>query len=167
MKTRPNFIDYIRRFGVLAGIILSGVPARANPISMPEKSVTLEISFTIAIAILLEVICIWLILRCSRRPRFFILWLIGMHLLTYPSFLGLLWLLQDMRPAFAVVSGEGLVVLIEGGLIYLICRFAAPVKSELTAPSIAKCWLASFIGNVCSAAAFPLLLATYEYVVSS
>ena len=31
--------------------------------------------------------------------------LIGMHLLTYPAFLSLLWLLQDMRPAFAVASG--------------------------------------------------------------
>jgi hypothetical protein len=150
----------------LAGIILLVIPARANPISLPEKSITLEISFIIAFAILLEVVCIWLILRRSRRPRFFILWLIGMHLLTYPSFLGLLWLLQNMRPAFAVASGEGLVVLIEGGLIYLICRFAAPAKSEFTAPSIVKCWLASFIGNVCSAAAFPLLLATYEYIVS-
>jgi hypothetical protein len=167
MKLHPTFSDYVLRLGVLAGIILLGISANANPISMPEKSVTSEISFTIAIAILLEVICIWLILRRSRKPRFFILWLIGMHLLTYPSFLGLLWLLQDMRPAFAVASGEGLVVLIEGGLIYLICRFAAPTKSELTAPSIAKCWLASFIGNICSAAAFPLLLATYEHIVSS
>jgi hypothetical protein len=162
MKTHPNFIDYVRRFGVLAGIVLLVVPARANPISLPEESVTPEISFIITFAILLEVICIWVILRRSRRPRFFILWLIGLHLLTYPSFLGLLWLLQDMRPAFAVASGEGLVVLIEGGLIYLICRFAVPAKSELTAPSIAKCWLASFIGNVCSAAAFPILLAIYE-----
>jgi hypothetical protein len=163
MKTHPNFIDYIRQFGVLAGIILLVVPARANPIELPEKSITPEISFIIAFAILLEVICIWLILRRSRRPRFFILWLIGLHLLTYPSFLGLLWLLQDMRPAFAVVSGEGLVVLIEGGLIYLICRFAAPAKPELAAPSIAKCWVASFIGNVCSAAAFPILLAIYDH----
>ena len=163
MKTHPNFIDYVRRFGVLAGIILLAVPAKANPIPLPEKSVTPEISFVITFAILLEVICIWLILRRSRRPRFFILWLIGLHLFTYPSFLGLLWLFQDMRPAFAVVSGEGLVVLIEGCLIYLICRFAAPVKPELIRPSIAKCWLASLIGNACSAAAFPILLAIYDH----
>jgi len=72
-----------------------------------------------------------------------------------------------MRPAFAAASGEGLVVFVEGILIYLICRFAPPAKSELTAPSIAKCWLASFIGNICSVAAFPLLLASYEYIFSS
>ena len=69
-------MDYIRRFGVLAGIILSVVPARADPIELPEKSITPEISFIIAFAILLEVICIWLILRRFRRPHFFILWLI-------------------------------------------------------------------------------------------
>jgi hypothetical protein len=147
----------------MASMILLAISARANPISLPEKPVTAEISVTIAFAILLEVICIWLILRRSRTPRFFVIWLIGLHILTYPSFLGLLWLLQDMRPAFAVASGEGLVVLIEGGLIYLICRFAAPAKPELMAPSIAKCWLASFIGNVCSAAAFPVLLAIYDH----
>jgi len=162
MKTHPSFIDYVRRFGVLAGIILLAAPAKANPISLPEKSITPEIPFVITFAILLEVICIWLILRHSQRPRFFILWLIGLHLLTYPSFLGLLWLFQDMRPVFAVASGEGSVVLTEGCLIYLICRFAAPVKPELITPSIAKCWLASLIGNVCSAAAFPILLAIYD-----
>jgi hypothetical protein len=167
MKKHFKFIDYVRQFGVLAGMIFLAITARANPISLPDKPVTAEISFTIAFAILLEVICVWLILRRSRRPRIFIIWLIGMHLLTYPSFLGVLWLLQDMRPAFAAASGEGLVVLVEGILIYLICRFAPPAKSELTAPSIAKCWLASFIGNICSVAAFPLLLASYEYIFSS
>lgn len=167
MKSHSKFIHCVRWFGVVAAVVFLATSASANPISLPEKPMTAEISFTIAFAILLEVICIWLILRRFRRPRFFILWLIGMHLLTYPSFLGVLWLLQDMRPAFAAASGEGLVVLVEGILIYLICRFAPPAKSELTAPSIAKCWLASFIGNICSVAAFPLLLATYEYIVSS
>jgi len=163
MKTHPNFIDCVRRLGVMAGIILLAVPARANPISMPEKSITPEISFVITFAILLEVICIGWILRHSRRPRFFILWLIGLHLVTYPSFLGLLWLFQDLRPAFAVAGGEGWVVLIEGCLIYLICRFAGPVKPGLATPSIIKCWLASLIGNIGSAAAFPILLAIYNH----
>ena len=158
MKTHPSLINYLTRLGILAGLILSVVPARANPISLPRKSITPEISLLLTVAILLEVICISIILRRSKTPRFFVLWLIGMHLFTYPSFLGLLWLLQDMRPAFAVGIGEGLVVLIEGGLIYLICRFLAPAKPERTTPSIAKCWLASCIGNVCSAAAFPILM---------
>ena len=162
MKTHPNLIDLVLQFGILAGIIVLAVPAVADPISLPEKPVTPEISVAIAIAILLEVICIWLILRHARRPRLFILWLIGMHLFTYPSFLGVLWLLQDIRPAYAAASGEGLVVLVEGGIIYLLCRFVLPVKPELAAPSIGKCWLASLVGNICSAAAFPILLALYD-----
>jgi len=161
MKTRFTFIDYVRWLGVVAVMVLLTIPARANPIPMPEKSLTPEISFTIAFAILLEVICIWLVLRRSRRPRFFILWLIGMHLITYPAFLGLLWLFQDMRPAYALASGEGLIVLVEGVLIYLICRFAGSARSSFTAPSMGKCWLASLIGNVCSVVAFPILLAIF------
>jgi len=164
MKTRANFADYVRQTGILAATILSASSVRANPIELPQKPLTLEISCTIAAAILLEVICICLILRRSGRPRFFILWLAGMHLFTYPSFLGLLWMLQDMRPAFAAAIGEGVVVLIEGVLIYLICRFMAPIKAELRPPSIAKCWLASFIGNVCSAVAFPIFLVIYEHL---
>ncbi|MGA3266902.1 MAG: hypothetical protein ABSE16_08770 [Verrucomicrobiota bacterium] len=166
MKTHPNLVDSVLRFGISTGVLLLGVTAKANPISLPEKPVTTEISVTIAIAILLEVICVWLILRHSRRPRLFILWLIGMHLLTYPSFLGLLWFLQDMRPAFAVAGGEGLVVVVEGALIYLLCRFVLPVKPELAAPSIGKCWLASLAGNICSAVAFPILLALYDRFIS-
>lgn len=144
-------------------MVFLATPAKANPISMPEKNVTPEISFAIAIAILLEVICVSLILRRNRRPRFFILWLIGMHLLTYPGFLGLLWLLQDMRPASAVAGGEGLVVLVEGILIYLICRFRIASRPEVAAPSIGKCLLASFIGNACSVVAFPILVAIYDH----
>ena len=156
---RSHLIDHVRRFGILAWLILPVVSAKANPIALPEKPITPEVSLLIIVAILLEVICICLILRRSKTPRFFVLWLIGMHLFTYPSFLGLLWLLQDMRPAFAVGIGEGLVVFIEGALIYLICRFVAAAKPGLTTPSIAKCWLASCVGNVCSAAALPILLA--------
>src|SRR5665213_281910 len=140
MITQRTFIDHVRRFGVWAGIIVMAAAANANPISMPQKPITLKISFLITIAILLEVICICVILRRSKTPRLFFLWLIGLHLFTYPSFLGLLGLLQDMRPACAVADGEGLVVLTEGGLIYLICRFVAPAKPGLPAPSIARCW---------------------------
>jgi len=163
MKTHFKCIQNVRWFGIMAAMILLAIPVRANPISMPEKNVTPEISFAIAFAILLEVICVWLILRRARKPRFFIVWLIGMHLLTYPAFVGLLWLLQDMRPASAVASGEGLVVLVEGILIYLICRFMVSSRSDLAAPSLAKCWLASLVGNACSVVAFPILLAIYDH----
>lgn len=161
MKAHSTFIGG-RWFGILAAVMLSSLRARANPIELPEKSITPEISFIIGFAILLEVISIWWILRRSRRPRFFILWLAGMHLLTYPAFLGLLWMLDDIRPASAVAFGEGLVVVVEGSLIYLICQFVPSAKPELAAPSVAKCWLASLIGNVLSAIAFPILLAMYE-----
>lgn len=151
-----------RCFSILAAVILSSIRARANPIEFPEKSITPKISFVIGFAILLELICICWILRRSRRPRFFILWLVGLHLITYPAFLGLLWELVEIRPAFAVALGEGVAVVIEGSLIYLICRFVPSIKPKPPAPSIAKCWLASLIGNACSAAAFPLLLAIFE-----
>ena len=162
MKTAFNLTKYIWQLVILAAVIFPVVTAQANPIELPEKSIKPEISFLIGFAILLEVICVWFILRRSLRPRFFILWLIGMHLITYPAFLGLIWLLQSMRPAFAVAIGEGLVVVVEGLIIYGICWLLAPANSTLSRPTIAKCWLASFVGNVCSAVAFPVLVALFE-----
>lgn len=163
MKSPSKFTDG-HRIAILAAMMLSCVSGYANPISLPEKSITPEISFVIGFAILLEVMCIGWILRRSRRPRFFILWLVGMHAITYPAFLGLLWMLDDFRPAFAVAFGEGLVVVIEGALIYLICCFVRSPKPELAEPSVIKCWLASLIGNVLSVIAFPILLAMYARI---
>ena len=152
----------IFRRGLTAVVCLTTFSLRANPIELPERPVTPEIIFLLTCAILLEVICVWLLLRHSRRPRFFVLWLIGMNLITYPAFVGLLRLLDYMRPALAVLTGEALVVVVEGAVIYLICRFVRPAKSELPAPSAVRCWMASLIGNACSAAAFPLLLWIYD-----
>jgi 1,4-dihydroxy-2-naphthoate octaprenyltransferase len=163
MKTQ----SYIRRLGFLATIFLPVVSASADPIELPEKPLTPEITFLISFAILLEVVCILLMLWRSQKPRFFILWLIGMHLLTYPAFLGFLWLTQNMRPAFAAGIGEGLVVVFEGILIYLICRFIPSAKPDLATPSIIKCLLASLIGNVLSASAFPVLMAIYDRFAST
>jgi len=167
MKTAFNLTKYIWQLVILAAVIFPVVTAQANPIELPEKSIKPEISFLIGFAILLEVICVWFILRRSLRPRFFILWLIGMHLITYPAFLGLLWLLQSMRPAFAVAIGEGLVVVVEGLTIYGICWLMAPANSPLPRPTIARCWLASFVGNVCSAVAFPILLTMFKMIERS
>lgn len=158
---------YTRPFWFLAALFLSVVSANADPIELPEKPVTPEITFLIVCAILLEVVCIWLVLWCSQKPRFFVLWLIGMHLLTYPAFLGVLWLSQNMRPAFAVGVGEGLVVLVEGTLIYLICHFIPPAKSSLTTPSVIKCLFASLLGNMFSAGVFPALIMIYDHFASS
>ena len=163
MKTQP----VIRRLGFLALIFLSVFSASADPIELPEKPITSEITILISLAIFLEAVCILLILRRSQKPRFFILWLIGIHLFTYPAFLGFLWLEQNMRPAFAAGIGEGLVMLVEGILIYLICRFIPSAKSDLTAPSIIKCLLASLIGNILSAAAFPVLIAIHDRFASN
>ena len=135
--------------------------AQANPIELPEKPVTPEITFLIVVSILLEAICILFLLRRFRRPRFFVLWIFGLHLLTYPGFLSLLWLLQDMRPAVAVAFGEGLVVVGEGILIYLICSFV-PAKQSHPRPSLFRCWLVSLAGNACSLIAFPFLTKLYE-----
>jgi Na+/phosphate symporter len=87
--------------------------------------------------------------------------------LTYPSFLGLLWLLQAMRPALAVAIGEGLVVVVEGSIIYAMCGLLAPTAPDLPRPPLAKCWLASLVGNVCSAVAFPVLFALFKIIERS
>lgn len=163
MKTQT----YICRLAFLATIFLSAFSASADPIELPEKPITPEITVLISVAIFLEVVCILLVLRRSQKPRFFILWLIGIHLFTYPAFLGFLWLEQNMRPAFAAGIGEGLVVVFEGILIYLICRFIPSAKSNLAIPSIFKCLFASLVGNIISAAAFPVLIAIHDRFASN
>jgi len=60
-----------------------------------------------------------------------------------------------------------LVVVFEGILIYLICRFIPAAKPDLTTPSIIKCLLASLIGNIISAAAFPVLIAIHDRFASN
>ncbi len=167
MKTKSDRANYIRPLFIFSALIFPVVTAQANPIELPEKSITPEVSMVIGGAILLEVICVWWMLRRTRLPRFFVLWLAGMHLITYPAFLGVLWLLQEMRPALAVAIGEGLVVGVEGIFIYLVCRFVVSAKPGITAPSLAKCWVASLIGNICSAAAFPVLLTMFKIIERS
>jgi len=154
-----------RRLGFLAVLLLSTVSLKANPISeSPIFQVGTVVSITLAI--LLEAVCIWLLLRRWRTPRLFILWLVGMHLLTYPIFLGLLWFSVGVHPALAVAAGEGLIVLIEGGFIYLICHFAPTRKSALSPPSMSKSLFASLIGNICSAVAFPFLMIACSWIAS-
>jgi hypothetical protein len=156
-------ISCIWQRGVLAAMLLVTFSLRADPISLPEKPVTPEISFLIGFAILLEAVCILFLLRRFRKPRFLILWILGLHLITYPVFIGFLWSFQNMRPAFAVALGEGLIVIIEGTFIYLICRYA-PAKQNLPVASLVRCWLISLAGNACSLIAFPLLMNLYDFV---
>jgi hypothetical protein len=155
---KSHNLSCIQRLMILAALFLFAFSGRADPISIPERSITPQITILIAFSIFLEAICILLLLRRSQKPRFFILWLVGMHVVTYPAFLGLLRLLQDMRPSYAAGIGEGLVVLVEGTLIYLICRFIPSASSDGPKPSILKCLFASLVGNAVSAAAFPVLM---------
>jgi hypothetical protein len=39
MKTHSQFINYVRWFGLVVVMMFSVVPARANPIAMPEKPI--------------------------------------------------------------------------------------------------------------------------------
>lgn len=166
MRTQNNHLPCLRWLVLWAAMFFPVMSVNADPISMPEKPVTPTIVFLIGFSIVLEVLCILLVLWHVRKPRFFILWLIGMHALTYPGLLSVLWFLQNIRPAYAVAGGEILVVLVEGMLIFLICHLIPPAKSNLASPSMVKCLLASFIGNLCSALAFPLLSMISDRVFS-
>jgi len=147
-----------RVLGWLSALLLLPVSARANPMVVGGGS---NFSFgtisAIIIAISVEAVCITLLLRRTRTPRRFFLWIMGLHLLTYPMFLGIVWLSVGLRPELVVGFGEGMVVLIEGGLIYYLCRLAPSAKAAMPPPSVGKVLLASLIGNICSLVAFPLL----------
>ena len=159
MKTK----NYFRRISFFAAMLFCSFSAQANPISIPEKPVTPEITFLICFSILLETACILFLLRRFRKPRLFVLWILGLHLITYPAFLGFLWRFQDMRPSFAAALGEVLIVIIEGILIYLICRHV-PAKQNLPIASLIRCWLISLAGNACSLIAFPLLTNLNDFI---
>jgi hypothetical protein len=162
---RPNARRF--PFGTAVAFLLSAVSLNADPVAIGEGPPRLQAVVPIVFAILLEAVCILLILRRRRKPRLFILWLLAMHALTYPLFLGWLWLAYGANPTLAVLVGEGVIVLLEGGLIYLICRFLSSAKSGLPTPSISKSLFASLIGNVVSAAAFPFLIMLYGVIASS
>jgi hypothetical protein len=165
MKTSNAFNLKFRLF-LVAAMFSAVFSVRANPISLPEKPVTPEITFLITASILLEAICWVFLLRRFQKPHWFIVWILGMHLLTFPAFLGLLRFLDTMRPAIAVAVGEGLVVLVEGYFVFLICGYVRPSVKNAPTPSLVRCWLVSLAGNFCSAAAFPLLKIAHDFVFS-
>jgi hypothetical protein len=154
----------IFRLGFIAMLLSAAFSARANPIPLPEKPVTPEISFLIPASILLEAICWVFLLRRFRRPRFLILWILGMHLLTFPMFLGVLKFLDTLRPVTAVMLGEMLVVLVEGYFVFLICNYFHSSKRVAPSPSLVRCWLVSLAGNICSAAAFPVMAHVHDSI---
>jgi hypothetical protein len=124
-----------RSMGFLAALLFSAVSVQANPMAVGSgSSFAFGTLFAIIMAILVEAVGIILLLRRSRTPRLFILWLMGMHLLTYPLFLGITWLAVGLRPELVVGFGEGTIVLIEGSLIYYLCRLAPSAKAALPSP---------------------------------
>lgn len=156
------------RWGFLAMLLLSTVSLRANPIEIDASPVFRMGNLTIiTLAILVESLCVVLMLRRRRTPRLFLLWLMGMHLVTYPLFLGLLWLSLGMRPSLAIVFGEGVIVLLEGSFIYLMCRFTPSARSALPSPSVGRSLLASLIGNIGSVVAYPLLTMVNAWIDNS
>jgi hypothetical protein len=157
---------FIRSIAIVAVLLLSVISLKADPISPGEDALSFIVFIPVALAILLEAICIWLMLRHSRIPRFFILWLLAMHLVTYPLFLGFLWLLYGTRPVFAVTLGEAAIVMVEGSLIYVMCRYIPSRLSSLPVPSISKSLFASLVGNICSAVAFPLLSQLFGLILA-
>ena len=161
MKTRATLFT-TAKVGLLLLVLFSALPAHANPIPLPEKPVTGPLTFAVTIAIFIEAICWTLCLRRFRRPRLFILWVLGMHLITFPAFVGLLHFLDTHRPAVAVTVGELFVVISEGFLVFLACNYLARVPQGASPPGLLRCWLVSVISNACSMIAFPLLTAAID-----
>jgi hypothetical protein len=149
-------------FVFLALLLLSAFTANANPVEIGDEPGPIFVfgmisAITVAIlaAILAEAVCVTIILRKSRTPRFFILWLMGMHLVSYPIFLGLMALGRGISGITLLIMDEGLIVFLEGALIHVMCRMAPSRVESQPVPSPSKALLASFLGNICSAVVFP------------
>ncbi len=150
----------LHRLGIMAVFLLSALSLAADPIVdiHEEDFFQPKTIFTVTTAILLEAGCVLLLLRHCRTPRWFVLWIVGMHFFTYPLFLTLVWLAIRLPPKLAVATGELSIIVIEGSVVYLMCRYAPSAKTQQRTPSIFRSLFASLVGNACSAAAFPLLI---------
>jgi hypothetical protein len=147
----------LRSLGFLA-VLFCFVPGlHASPVIFPGKAQNGVLAVYVAVAMVLEAVCAAWLLRRFRRPRFFALWILGTHLLTFPAFLGAAWLLQPLFRDFTIALAEGLVILGEGWLVCQICR-RTPSPIRLTPPSAGQCWYAVLIANACSLVLFWLLL---------
>ncbi len=147
----------LRSLGFLVALFSFAPGLQAAPVVFPGRAQNSVLAVYVVAAIVLEAICVAWLLRQFRHPRFFVLWILGTHLLTFPLFVGAVWLLQPMFRDFTVAFAEGLVVLAEGWLVGQICR-RAPSPTYLASPPVRECWYAALIGNACSLLAFWLLL---------
>ena len=112
------------------------------------------------IALVLEAACVAWLLRKYHRPRYFILWVLGTHVLTFPAFLVVVWLLQPLFQYFTIALAAGVVVLAEGKLVYRICRHPDSLAHR-PLPSQGDCWFVALIANACSLLAFWILLVPF------
>jgi hypothetical protein len=161
MKTRGTLFT-AAKVGILLLMLFNAFPALANPIPFPERPVTGPLTFSVTVAIFIEAICWTLCLRRFCRPRLFILWVLGMHLITFPAFVGLMHFLDTLRPAVAVTLGELFVVIAEGFLVFLACNYLARASQTAPAPGLLRCWVVSLLGNACSMVVFPFLTAASD-----
>src|SRR6185503_20538889 len=135
----------VRCFLPVVAFLLCAMPAQANPVPVPGPSQ--EILRT-GIPIFLEAICVVFLLRRFRKPEHFLWWILGMHLLTYPLFIVLcfgfrpllygpyfLFVEHPVPRTLNVTLAEAVIVLIEAGLIYLMCRVLRSRSDALPAAS--------------------------------
>jgi len=147
----------LRSLGFLV-VLFGFVPAlHAAPVIFPGRAENRVLLVYIAAAIALEAFCVVWLLRDFRHPRLFMLWVLGTHVVTFPAFLGAVWLLQPMFRDLTIAVAEGLVVLAEGWLVCQICR-RAPSPTHQAPPALGECWYVALIANACSLLAFWLLL---------
>jgi hypothetical protein len=147
----------LRSLGFLAVLFCFTPGLHANPVIFPGRVQNNVLAVYVAAVLVLEAVCAAWLLRRFRHPRFFALWILGTHLLTFPVFLGAAWLLQPLFRDFTIALAEGLVILAEGWLVCQICR-RAPSPARLPPPAVGKCWYAALIANACSLMAFWVLL---------
>jgi hypothetical protein len=146
-----------RSLGVLLALFSLTPSLYAGPVIFPGRAQNNVLAGYVLAALVLEAVCAAWMLRAYRHPRFFALWIFGTHLLTFPLFLGAVWLLQPAFQDFTIALAEGLVVLAEGWLVCQICR-RAPSPTHLAPPPVRECWFVALIANACSLLAFWLLL---------
>src|SRR6185312_15452890 len=122
MNMRKSFYSLVK-IGLPLIVLFCALPAMANPVPIPLKPIARPLTFAVSIAIFLEAICWYLCPRRFQKPRLFILWILAMHLITFPCFVILLNFLDTLRPSAAVPLGEGSVVLVEGFLVFIACNY--------------------------------------------
>jgi len=146
-----------RVLGLLAALFCCAPGLQAAPVIFPGRAQNGVLVMFVVAALVLETVCVAWLLRGFRHPRFFVLWILGTHVVTFPLFVVAVWLLQAMLQDFAIALADGLVVLAEGWLIHHICR-RLPSPTRLPPPALAECWFVTLIANACSLLAFWLLL---------